>query len=733
MSLFMNASPQYINLGVNDLSTSIVTPEPVEIPQHLPKQYFFAKKGSTIPTPTIGAPMLLMYGTETFDKDSKWYNHATRFITGITGEANTMMLQRVIPEDAGPESNIRVYIDIISDDVPNYVRNSDGSYAVDPTTNTYKVDAVNPTILGDKIKLISEYKTAGLAGYKFKLISEYETAGLELGTATIKPGTMTNAAGGTSNMYPILEFKAKYQGEYYNNIGFNIISLGSDEVQQDILTETKSLPFQLQLVTRNSPESKYEVFRSLFGEPSVQFTFKEKAINPITAARFDIEAVFQQNWYNETDRLLPLKYNDYEGMRVYRNNLETVLGMVINNEKQYISTTEQTWDDGGLASTYSWFDFLNEGTAITDAEMYLINFLTGKSTKNVNYFTLVYDDAAANTTGTQKEITLNNNTPVFLNGGSDGTLTNDMFEIVVKKELKKYLDSDSEVMDNAINIESVMYDTGYTLSTKEEVCNFIALRKDTAVGLTTHDASLGEKSLPLSDQRAIAVALKTRLKLTPESSYYGTSVARGIVVAGTGKMPNNSTMDEIPLLYSIALKSAKFMGAGNGKWNGVYAFDKAPGNIITELKDIKPGFIPAGIKPTLWNDGIVWAQPYDREQYHFPGIQTVYDNDTSVLNSWITVIAVCTITKVADDAWRNFTGDVSLTKPQFKEAVEEYVNNALKGRFNGQVVVIPEVVFTEADDQRGYSFHLINRLYANNMKTIMIYTTEAHRMSDLNA
>ena len=717
MSLFKNASPQYINLGVNDLSTRIVTPQPVEIPQHLPKQYFFAQKGSTIPTPTIGAPMLLMYGTDTFNKDMKWYNHATRFITGITGEANTMMLQRVIPEDAGPESNIVVYLDVVADDVPNYVRNSDGSYAVDTSTNAYKVDTTTPTI----------------PGYKFKLISEYEPAGLQLGTATIKSGTMTDSNGNASNMYPILEFKAKYQGEYYNNIGFNIISLGSDEVQQDILTETKSLPYRLQLVTRKSKNSKYEVFRSLYGEPAVQFTFKEKAINPLTAARFDIEAVFQQNWYNETDALLPLKYNDYEGMRVYRNNIETVLDLVLANEKTHISSTEQTWDDGGTASTMSWFDFLNEGSAITNEEMYLLNFLTGKSTKNVNYFTFVYDSETANTTGTEKEITLNNNTPVFLGGGSDGTLSNAMFETVVKKELAKYLDSDSEVMDNAINIESVMYDTGYTLTTKEEVCNFIALRKDTAVGLTTHDASLGEKHLPLSDQRAIAVALKTRLKLTPESSYYGTSVARGIVVAGTGNMPDNSTMDEIPLLYSIALKSAKFMGAGNGKWKGVYAFDKAPGNIITELKDIKPGFIPAGIKPTLWNDGIVWAQPYDRAQYHFPAIQTVYENDTSVLNSWMTVIAVCTVTKVADDAWRNFTGDVSLTQAQFKDAVEEFVNNALKDRFNNQIVVIPEVVFTEADQQRGYSWHLNNKLYTNNLRSVMVYTTEVYRMESLGA
>jgi len=725
MSLFVNASPQVINLGVHDLSTRVVTPEPIEIPQHLPKAYFYARKGTTIPTPNVGAPMLLMYGTETFDKDSKYYNHSTRFITGFAGAANTIMLQRVIPDDANPESNITIYLDVLATDVPNYLRNSDGSYVIDPATNDYAVDADNPTIPGYKYKIIEEVQVGTEVGEAFI------RNGMTIGAARTKSGTMSDADGNRSIMYPIVDLKAKYKGEFYNNIGIAIGSMSDDEVQRDIIEATKSLPYKLALVEREDTDSKYVVKPSLYGEPNVQFTFKEGAINPLTKARFDLETVFLQNWYNETDPLLPLEYEDYEKLYVYTNYLDRVLTMLIEKEAPHITNDPEVWNDGNDAATSSWFDFLTADADLTAEERYIFNFLTGKSTKGVNFFTFVRSDDTPNTTPEQQEITMSLTTPVFLKGGSDGSLTSDMFNTLVERELAKYLDTDSEVMDNAINVESVMYDSGFPLNTKEEICNFIAVRKDTAVALSTHDASLGESFLPLSDERAIAVALKNRLKLTPESDYFGTSVARGIVVAGTGLLADNTTRDRIPLLYSIAIKSAKFMGAGNGKWNGVYAFDRAPGNIITELVDIEPSFIPAGIKPTLWNDGIVWAQPYDRRQYHFPAIQTVYDDDTSVLNSWFTVIAVCTVTKIADNAWRNFTGATDLTEAQLSDAIVAYVNKATKNIFDGRIVVVPEVVFTEADKERGYSWKLINKLYANNMRSVMVYETAVYRMSDL--
>lgn len=718
-TLIKNASPQNVPLGTNDLSGRVVTPGPLEIPQHLIKSFFFARKGTTKPMITSGGSMLLNYGSETFDINDKYYNHSTRFMLGAAAHGS-VMAQRVVPDDAGVNSNIVVYLDIVSDDVPNYVRTSTGEYVLDANGDPV-VDSTNTTIRGYKVNLVSEVMTA--PNYVF-------------GTATSTTGSLTgtneDGVSINSTRYPILELKAKYKGEYYNNIGVSIEKLLNEDIDDRIIDANKALPFRLSLFERPDSDSTPVRIKSLYGEPSVMFSFKEKAINPLTGARYDLEAVFDNNWYNETNPLLPLKYNDYEAIKLYRDNLELVTGLVMATESQYITDVDQTWSDGLTANTASWFDFTKTDTELLNdpEELYLLDIFNGKSSKNINYFTVIMDNNV-NLPASLKLVTFSANTPIFLGGGSDGTLSNDMFETLVVREMQKYLDPDSEVMDMAINVESVMYDSGYTLETKKELCNFIAVRKDTAVVMGTHDASLGESTLPLSDARAIAVALKTRLKLTPESTYFGTSVMRGILVAGAGNMPDNSTKDFIPETYSILIKSSKMMGAGNGKWKAVELFDKAPKSVITELVNIQPRFIPSGIKPTLWNDGIVWAQPYDMTQYHFPAIQTVYEDDTSVLNSWFTVAAICTLQKVADWAWRNFTGSVDLTKAEFAQAVVDFVNLNIKDRFADMFVIIPEVVFTNADDQRGYSYNLVISIYANNMKTVQVTTIEARRMTDL--
>lgn len=327
---------------------------------------------------------------------------------------------------------------------------------------------------------------------------------------------------------------------------------------------------------------------------------------------------------------------------------------------------------------------------------------------------------------------LSTNTPVFLSGGSDGTLSNEMFETLVRKEMAKYLDPDSDVQDTAINVESIIYDTGYDMVTKKELFNFIALRKDTVVILSTHSDSLGEKYLGLADTRARGVALRSRANLAPESEYHGTGVARALIMMSNGNLRDGTTANFIPSSFELGIKAAKMMGAGNGKWKREELFDNAPGNILNYLINIQPEFIPAGIKPTLWNDGLVWAQPYDRVQYHFPQLQTVYDNDTSVLNSFFNVMALATLNKIGADAWRQFTGTTSLTENVFKDTVEAYVNGRLKDLFAGIITVIPEVVISEYDSLRGYSWSLVNKMYANNAKTVMVYHTEVYRASDLN-
>lgn len=911
MSLMKNASPQNIKLGTDDKSTRQITPSAEPIPQHCPLFYIFAKKGPTGRLLLSASKLNTIYGSETFDINDKYFNHQTRFLASVSGQANTCMVQRLVPEDAGVNSNAIIYADVIEDDIPNYKRDSYGSYVLDPDTNKYVVDTTTPTIRGYKIKWIKEHHTSDFEVGNLKpktgtmsiakthtpeiqtaydlilknissrvkvgdTLPLYDTVTTQdgkmmytitstnkncvsLDTATLKwvartPGTTTirvtltkiatlqeeglqtsyvefpltvtandtktrptmtvlgiknlltpeessmtlviegnnnamasvtindgsvatydastktitaigngitfvtvtipattNSEGVSwvftlqskiraldpvttitrSTMYPIFELKAKYPGEYYNNIGFAITSLFNDDVDTKIVSATKSMPYKLGLYTRAAQGSSPQVLRSLYSEPSVQFSFKEKAINPNTEARFDFETVYENNWFNEEDQLKTLRYFEYENFHFYREFYTDVAKLLLAKEKVFVNDNETEWADGNMTTSSTWYDFTTVDQNELDEEYLLLNLFTAKTSKNVNYFTIVKSDLRSTLTGTQKEINISSDTPVFLDGGSDGTLDNTNFEKLVVQKMQEYADADSEVQDLAINVESIFYDSGFTLSTKKELVNFITLRKDTIIVLSTHDDELGDKDLVLSDARAVGNALKARYQLAPESEYYGTPVCRGIVLVGTGRLRDGSTKRRIPFTYELAMKAAKMMGASDGKWDSTSVFDNYPGNAIEYLIDPSPAFIPAGIKPTLWNDGLVWTQPYDRTSYHIPALQTIYDNDTSVLNSFFTVMCISQLVKSGERVWRKFTGTSTLTNNEFIEAVTQYAMSDLNGLFGGLMTVTVEVTITDEDELRGYSWHMTHKLYANNSKTVGVYTTEVYRSSDL--
>lgn len=716
MAKIKNAAPQVINQGANDLSKRSLKPERDPIPQHLPLFYIPAQKGTTARTLISTAKLPLLYGTETFNLNGKFANHQTKLLTKIAGTGNSVMVKRIVAADAGPRSSAIVYVDVIETNVPNYLRDSMGNIVYD-VNNTPKVDLVTPTIVGHKIKFIKEF---------------HGTNNIELGLLTPKPGTMTDGAN-VSTMYPILEIVAAEQGEAYNNNGIVLSSIYKADVDNDIVQGTKSLVYKLSLVNREDKDATPTVFRSLYGEQFVNVSLKDRVLNPSTNARLDMKYIFNTMFFNEKDSLKDLKYNEYTGMHLYNTNIELVNNKIITKEALVLKDEDVEWNDGLTANAMDWFDFTtNDATIMKDTESYLLNLFTLRSSKNVPYLSAVISTETPTLVAGQKEIAINSSSQIWLDGGSDGTVDEASYEAVVRTDLAKYLDNDSELMDTAINVESIMYDTGFTLPTKEAMFNIIALRKDTVVVLSTRIDNLGDKVKPLSDQRAIGVQLRERANLAPESEYHGTGVARALIVLGSGILRDGSGK-RMPLTYELGYKAAKMMGAGDGNWDMTQMFDIDPNNRLTELTDIEPAFVPNGIKATLWNDGLVWPQPADREEFAFLQLQTVYSDDTSVLNNFFNVMALATISKVGESAWRKFSGSTSLSEGEFIDAVRAYVNSQLKDRFGGIVVVIPDVYIDEYDAIRGYSWHLTNKMYAYNSKTVMTYTTEVYRASDLTA
>ncbi len=128
MSRIVNAAPMAIMLGTEDLSTRQVTAVGEEIPQHLPKVYLFAKKGPTTPQLVVGSSRTLMYGEDSFDLRSPYATHATVLSNTVNAQGNAQMIERLKPADANPPASIRLSLDVLETLLPEYERNTDGSY-----------------------------------------------------------------------------------------------------------------------------------------------------------------------------------------------------------------------------------------------------------------------------------------------------------------------------------------------------------------------------------------------------------------------------------------------------------------------------------------------------------------------------------------------------------------------------------------------------------------------------
>lgn len=687
----INAAPMVIDYGTQDLSTRLLPREPLNIPQHLPKCYIFARKGRTEPLLAVGAERDNIYGTETFNLRGKFANHATVFANLANAEGNTCMYQRVIPDDAGPESNMILWLDVLPTTVDIYSRNIDGSIALDA--------------LGDPII------TGTTPGYKVKWVMTHRATiadSQNFGTATIVPGDQVDTVTSTqSNRYPIMELRASSRGAFGNDSGIRLYAPTIKSVAAmptKMMSQYKAYPYFVSMIRRTNELSTPKIVETLFGEQRVMLTFKESVIDPLTEKQININDVLLDSYQNITDLRYPVFDGDFGKLVVYQDNIENLLTLFHTAEIPHID---------------SFSDFTSDAN-----DKHLFNFISGVSSQNVPYHSFIFVDSPST-------VRLSEFTNVFAKGGSDGTLTDTVFAQLVEEELARYLDPNDEVQELAVNVESILYDSGFPLTTKYALCSFIANRKDTFVVLSTHDVN--DRILTASEEFSLAIALRTRLQMYPESDYFGTPVMRGMIVGRSAKLRNSLYTKHLPLSAEVMIKSARYMGAGNGVWKNGKHFDGAPGSVIDYMYDINVTWVPAQVRNRNWDVGLNWVQSYDRRSYFFPALKTVYDEDTSVLNSYFTAMAICQLNKVAHAAWREFTGTSHLTNAQLADRVNAFVVNHTQKRFDERFVIQPDTLFTDMDLLRGYSWTLPIKIYAANMKTVMTTYVQAYRIEDLAA
>lgn len=684
-TIVVNGAPHVVDLYTKDSSIITALREPEAIPQHLPKIYLFAERGSEKEWLGAGSERNTQYGVNTFDERSKFFNHVTNLSNVVNRLGNKCMYKRVIPQDAGPEANFCLWLDLLETTVDVYERNTDGSI---------KTVAGSPVITGTT------------AGYKYKIVKTFET---DLAMAAQKFGVRTQIEGdqidplnpaNRSIRYPILEMRVNSRGAWGTNIGTRFWGLDSriDAIPEKMVKAEKAFPYKLQIVERDTRLNSVKQKPTVLNDPNVLFTFKPFTVDPTTDKELYLGTVYGRS-YSQTDSRYPIQEADLSGLAIYQNNIDEIVGLLHTAEAPHIDP--------------EFYDFTASGE-----DKYLFNFLSGTTMSGYAYHSYVPVDAG---------VTLNRYETVYAGGGSDGTISNEVFEQLVIAEVRRYADDYDEIQDKAYHVESHLYDSGFTLDTKMELTAFIALRGDTFVTFGTFQE--GERSFDNSEELSIAHALKARLSNLPESIYFGTQVLRAGIYGGDCELRGSRLSNRVSTVMEVAHKRAKYMGASEGGWKTGMQYDQgAPGSMAEITTGHSKLWVPVKVRYRFWDAGLNWWSRYDRSQVLCPAFRTVYPEETSVLTADTVAMAIIQLNKINDRSWRAHTGTTGQSDKVFEERVNQFIANQVRDKFDNRFPIEPACMVTESDKARGsISWHSRIKLFADPMRTVAINYTEVFR------
>lgn len=688
MKTIVNAAPGVVDLGLKDESTRPYGGAPEEIPQHLPKYFIYAQKGPLDEQLTAGGARLNLYGDDTFTELSEYFNHQTFHSNLVNAEGNSAMYVRVLPTDAGPKPTARISLDVLPTTVDLYERSADGSIKKDV--------AGDPIVIGTT------------NGYRVKFVVDHYatvTEAQDFGTIDISPGSQTDPVTNVqSEKVPLFEIEHNFFGKDGNLAGFRLWPTNTENsvvLPTKMIAKERAYPYNFAVVRKSKRTNSAGVVETIFGEQSIPVSFKPGVIDPLTMVRLYFGERVVEPYQNVTDTRYEIKYGEFGRVKIYQENIDRLLKMFHAAEVPFLTAESDFTAD---ASEYTMF-----------------NFVTGTDTRNIPYHSYVFSD-------TSGAVDFGQFSNIYLAGGSDGTMSHQGHADLVSDYMLRYRDPNDELMEVAYHVESHFYDTGFPLDNKRDLINFISERKDTFIHLTPYDA--GDRVLTASEEYSIATSILTWLNLHPESTYFGTSVYRAMIMGGVARVRASQVVQPMPLNFEVGIKSARYMGAGNGKWKNGFNFDGYPGHIIERQFDPSIKWTPDSVRNRNWDVGLNWVQRYDRRRFMFPAMKTVYSNDTSVMTSYLTACACIQLNKIAHKAHRTFTGTSGLTPAQFTERVNNFVKEEVKDLFDGRYIIVPKAHFTTLDEVRNYSWTLPIEIYAPGMYTVMTAYVVARRIQD---
>lgn len=749
-----SSSPAFVSTGIKDASTRPPVIEPEVSPIHAPLFYSFTPKGDGEARLLETKALISMHGQETLDYASKFCNHSTPYINGIMSEGNAIMFQRLIPEGA-KKAWIRFSLGVLKvqmehADIPGKTYTGyQLRWTTDVTTREETGDA-GGRLTSEAIKLINDSGKYG-RGLQIPLLSRLDEAANELSSGIGTDGT------DQEHIYPIFDLEISNEGEYGNNLGLRLSAPNRNSdapMNRKFYSNTLVRPFRVEMVKRLNKRSPATTVSNTSGESTTDFVFKPNTIDPVYHNDVYIGTSLLDNYRNleTTGGRLPT-YGSFNAIKVYDVNIEHIVRSLFQAE----ADADALAKEANPLNPKLRLDYASNEDLERDSH-WQIDFFTGLSSEGIPYRAV----KVAGILDTDRDSTsLEADIDHWARGGEDGDVSIENYHRMVEERLLAFDDPTNPFLDLARYPFTCFYDTGFPMSIKRAMGTLISARKNVHLSFTpyevpsdlvkvkvadasqpggvsevsktvyTFNSGIGVEPMSRVTEASSVALISEFTRSRAESDIHGTGCVRANIIMQCGRIIGSTYRGLVPLNYEIAMKRAKYMGAGSGIMRPGYGYDQDGLKQLRYMNHVSNPFIPADKREINWTNGATWAQFYDRSTLFFPAVRSIYKDETSVLLSDINMCITTDLQNVCFRTWRRMVGDSRMTQAEFIDTSNTLIVQDVAGRYDGRVIVEPDTYFTQADDARGYSWHCDLHAYFNNMRTVGVFTTVVHRLSDL--
>ena len=777
--LVKNAQPRGYALGIKDESRGKPVAEAISSPQFFPLFFILAEK-SYEEAITISGNRDQALGKNSFKKDSPYYTHANAFVKKLTSKTNQLVVETIrLPGSA--KAFLRVSVELVPTDIPQYKRISDSTRGV---IGTYETDEMGSRILEGTVRgsslvtqtgvnsYIGEQRAFGKAITKACRAPDAVVDGKKISQLTLDDGVTVVSAGTT--LYPLFDIEVTAYGKTGDLSGIRIYNPTTEDGNGPSLLDmkhNKAYPYRFMTVEKEAENSTAQPVELLTGDAAMDVSLKPSAISVLGEAPIALARAFAPAYSKKASIDGGAIFGSWGRVKVYEKNLETLLGILaggytVSAGGQMVDISgEGDFDDDVIISQVrdDWANLADP------ANIHLINLFTGLDYNGIPYGSITVEDSV-NFGG----VTFDNGTSHFAAGGADGLyyyadgrpateVNAKLFDDAVRARLRGFGSGVNKYRDALKFPISTFVDSGFTLETKLEMTNVLRQRPDMWVMAATHAVyDHGKKAS--DDVRSIyrdgnvtdvenistlvadwglcgqqteveedgyGLALKAAFNAIVESEYYNTEAVRAIIRGQSGRVIERGIWeDHLPMTYEFMCQVSDLAGASNGIWRPEYDFTIQPNNVVKLMDELNNTYRENTSYTRLWDVGVVWSSAFDQFRHYTPAVQTVYPYDDSILNSGKAMMACCRLEYLNLLVHAHLVGRDDLTDDEFIQATKKKAEQLADGIFAGKYIVQSAPEILESDREKGFIWRNFYHIYGNVMKTAMIYGIIAKRMSD---